>query len=150
MWDHNSGHQNGINKETHSGIREALEGREEAGGGLQTQDIPTIQEENNNQPQSSNEKLALAHVNPHMLTLTSSMGSGSGNTGSCHRSCSCKTTKASVFSGRSKVGKWVSLCSGADLLLRKQFWITLMMKDAASFSLRPGLNRCLSGRQKTT
>ena len=30
-----------------------------------------------------------------------------------------------------------------NLLLRKQFWMTLMMKEAASFSLKPGLNRCL-------
>lgn len=34
--------------------------------------------------------------------------------------------------------------SCTDLLLRKQFWITLMMKEAASFSLKPGLNRCLN------
>lgn len=36
-----------------------------------------------------------------------------------------------------------------DLLLRKQFWMTLMMKEAASFSLKPGLNRCLEMRGET-
>lgn len=40
--------------------------------------------------------------------------------------------------------------SGTDLLLRKQFWITLMMKDAASFSLKPGLNRCLNVGEEAT
>lgn len=35
-----------------------------------------------------------------------------------------------------------------NLLLRKQFWMTLMMKDAASFSLKPGLNRCLDVRKQ--
>lgn len=39
--------------------------------------------------------------------------------------------------------------SRADLLLRKQFWITLMMNEAASFSLKPGLNRCLNVGNET-
>lgn len=41
------------------------------------------------------------------------------------------------------------LVSDTDLLLRKQFWMTLMMKEAASFSLKPGLNRCLNGTKET-
>lgn len=53
-----------------------------------------------------------------------------------------------MFSEKVKGRPEDSRRSGTDLLLRKQFWITLMMKEAASFSLRPGLNRCLRGRKK--
>lgn len=50
----------------------------------------------------------------------------------------CK--KQSVFAG---------VCD-TDLLLRKQFCMTLMIKAAASFSLTPGLKRCLKHKNITS
>lgn len=80
------------------------------------------------------------------------MGSDFGNTGSCRRFYSCKTKKrerceqcfleAHINNNTRKICQLFRSCT--DLLLRKQFWITLMMKEAASFSLKPGLNRCLN------
>lgn len=75
------------------------------------------------------------------------MGSGFGNTGACRRSYSCLTQREKKKDAiRTLRKKYVYInieIKSTNLLLRKQFWMTLMMKDAASFSLNPGLNRCL-------
>lgn len=79
-----------------------------------------------------------------------SMGSDFDNIGSCRRFYSCKTKKrqqclflkGQIRKNIKRECKLFWCCT--DLLLRKQFWITLMMKEAASFSLTPGLNRCLN------
>lgn len=75
------------------------------------------------------------------------MGSDFGNTGSCHRFYSCNGEKRE---NKHQKGLSSGLCRHlcTDLLLRKQFWITLMMKEAASFSLKPGLKRCLQVTKK--
>lgn len=75
------------------------------------------------------------------------MGSGFGNTGACRRSYSCLTQREKKKDAIRTL--YIHICflnieiKSTNLLLRKQFWMTLMMKDAASFSLNPGLNRCL-------
>lgn len=91
-----------------------------------------------------------------------SMGSGFGNTGSCRRFYSCKLKNKkteqseqceysdntnNISKTMRRICELLRVCT--DLLLRKQFWMTLMMKEAASFSLKPGLNRCLEMRRET-
>lgn len=80
------------------------------------------------------------------------MGSGFGNTGACRRSYSCLTQREKKKDAIRTL--YIHICflnieiKSTNLLLRKQFWMTLMMKDAASFSLKPGLNRCLDVRKQ--
>lgn len=75
------------------------------------------------------------------------MGSGFGNTGACRRSYSCLTQRGKKKDAIRTLYIHIFVLNieikSTNLLLRKQFWMTLMMKDAASFSLNPGLNRCL-------
>lgn len=75
------------------------------------------------------------------------MGSGFGNTGACRRSYSCLTQREKKKDAIRTLYIHIFFLNveikSTNLLLRKQFWMTLMMKDAASFSLNPGLNRCL-------
>lgn len=75
------------------------------------------------------------------------MGSGFGNTGACRRSYSCLTQREKKKDAIRTIYIHIFFLNieikSTNLLLRKQFWMTLMMKDAASFSLNPGLNRCL-------
>lgn len=75
------------------------------------------------------------------------MGSGFGNTGACRRSYSCLTQREKKKDAIRTLYIHIFFLNieikSTNLLLRKQFWMTLMMNDAASFSLNPGLNRCL-------
>lgn len=75
------------------------------------------------------------------------MGSGFGNIGACRRSYSCLTQREKKKDAIRTLYIHIFFLNieikSTNLLLRKQFWMTLMMKDAASFSLNPGLNRCL-------
>ncbi len=117
--------------------------------------------------QSSNRKFVVTLPVWRRLCWTHSWGlrgfskeSGSGNTAACHTFCSCTEeervsvgTKAKSYAADFHVNFLLSSCEisrwaaemwdFSHLLLRKQLWMTLMMKAAASFSLIWGLKRPL-------